>query len=36
MDGTLEEAKRLSQSGKPVCVNIQITASDFRKGSISM
>lgn len=36
IDETLEEAKRLSQSGKPVCVNIQITASDFRKGSISM
>ncbi|MGE3668464.1 MAG: thiamine pyrophosphate-binding protein [Polyangiaceae bacterium] len=36
IDETLDEAKRLSASGKPVCVNVQIAATDFRKGSISM
>ena len=36
IDETLDEAKRLAASGKPVCVNVQIAATDFRKGSISM
>jgi len=36
IDETLDEAKRLAASGKPVCVNVHINKSDFRKGSISM
>ncbi|MBX3182352.1 MAG: thiamine pyrophosphate-binding protein [Polyangiaceae bacterium] len=36
VDEVLDEAKALSKSGKPVCINVQIAASDFRKGSISM
>lgn len=33
---TLDEAKRISKSGKPVCVNVRLAPSDFRKGSISV
>ncbi len=36
IDSTLDEAKRISASGKPVVVNVHIAATDFRKGSISM
>jgi acetolactate synthase-1/2/3 large subunit len=36
IDETLDEAKRLAKSGKPVCINVHIAGSDFRKGSISM
>lgn len=32
----LDEAKRLARSGKPVCVNVLLAPSDFRKGSISV
>ncbi|MCX7807856.1 MAG: thiamine pyrophosphate-dependent enzyme, partial [Deltaproteobacteria bacterium] len=32
----LEEAKRLSKQGKPVCINVLLAPSDFRKGSISV
>jgi acetolactate synthase-like protein len=32
----LEEAKRISKSGRPVCVNVLLARSDFRKGSISV
>jgi hypothetical protein len=32
----LEEAKRIAKSGKPVCVNVMLARSDFRKGSISV
>jgi acetolactate synthase-1/2/3 large subunit len=33
---TLAEAKRIASTGKPVCINVHIAKSDFRKGSISM
>lgn len=36
IDGTLDEAKRLAASGKPVVINVHITSTDFRKGSISV
>ncbi len=36
IDATLDEAKRIAKSGKPVCINLLLSASDFRKGSISM
>ena len=36
IDRVLDEAKALSKSGKPVCINVHIARSDFRKGSISM
>jgi acetolactate synthase-1/2/3 large subunit len=32
----LEEAKRIAKTGKPVCVNVLLSRSDFRKGSISV
>ncbi len=32
----LDEAKRIAKSGKPVCVNVLLAPSDFRKGSISV
>ena len=32
----LDEAKRIARSGKPVCVNVMLAPSDFRKGSISV
>jgi acetolactate synthase-1/2/3 large subunit len=32
----LDEAKRIARSGRPVCVNVLLAASDFRKGSISV
>ena len=32
----LDEAKKVAASGRPVCVNIHLSSSDFRKGSISM
>ncbi len=32
----LDEAKRISKSGRPVCVNVMLARSDFRKGSISV
>ncbi len=36
IDETLDEAKRIAKEGKPVCINVHISATDFRKGSISM
>ncbi|HTM20442.1 MAG TPA: thiamine pyrophosphate-binding protein [Kofleriaceae bacterium] len=36
IDETLDRAKALARSGKPVCINVHIARSDFRKGSISM
>jgi acetolactate synthase-1/2/3 large subunit len=36
IDATLDQAKKLAKSGKPVCVNVHIAKSDFREGSISM
>jgi acetolactate synthase-1/2/3 large subunit len=36
IDATLDEAKRIAKSGKPVCINVLLSQSDFRKGSISM
>ncbi len=36
VDETLDEAKRVAKSGKPVCVNVHLASTDFRKGSISM
>ncbi len=32
----LDEAKRIAKTGKPVCVNVLLAPSDFRKGSISV
>jgi acetolactate synthase-like protein len=36
IDGTLAEAKSIARSGRPVCVNVHLRATDFRKGSISI
>jgi len=36
IDEALAEAKAVARSGRPVCLNVQLGASDFRKGSISM
>lgn len=36
IDTTLDRAKALAASGKPVVINVHITPTDFRKGSISM
>jgi acetolactate synthase-1/2/3 large subunit len=36
VDATLAEAKRIARSGKPVCLNVHLRATDFRKGSISI
>jgi acetolactate synthase-1/2/3 large subunit len=36
IDATLDEAKALAASGKPVVMNVHIASTDFRKGSISV
>ncbi|HEY8432158.1 MAG TPA: thiamine pyrophosphate-dependent enzyme, partial [Sandaracinaceae bacterium] len=36
VDETLERAKEIARSGKPVLVNVHIAKTDFRKGSISI
>ncbi len=36
IEGALDEAKRLAAAGTPVCINVHIGKSDFRKGSMSM
>ena len=36
IDETLARAKALAREGKPVCINVHLSRSDFRKGSISM
>jgi thiamine pyrophosphate-dependent acetolactate synthase large subunit-like protein len=35
-DGVLAEAKAIAKTGRPVCINVHLRKSDFRKGSISM
>jgi acetolactate synthase-like protein len=36
IDATLAEAKAIARSGRPVCVNVMLRQSEFRKGSMSM
>jgi len=36
VDATLAEAKAIAKSGRPVCVNVHLRRTDFRKGSISI
>ena len=36
IDAILDEAKALAASGKPVVINVHISKTEFRKGSISM
>ena len=36
VDATLAEAKSIARGGRPVCINVMLRKSDFRKGSISM
>nr|HEX4317851.1 thiamine pyrophosphate-binding protein [Kofleriaceae bacterium] len=36
VDGVLAEAKAIARGGRPVCINVHLRATDFRKGSISM
>ncbi len=36
IDKALKKAKKLASEGTPVCINVHITQTDFRKGSLSM
>ncbi|HUJ61014.1 MAG TPA: thiamine pyrophosphate-binding protein, partial [Kofleriaceae bacterium] len=36
VDATLAEAKAIAKGGRPVCVNVHLRRSDFRKGAISI
>jgi acetolactate synthase-1/2/3 large subunit len=36
VDATLAEAKSIARTGRPVCINVHLRKTDFRKGSISM
>lgn len=36
VDAALRDAKAHAAAGRPVCINVHLGASDFRKGSISM
>ncbi|MCB9640870.1 MAG: thiamine pyrophosphate-binding protein [Myxococcales bacterium] len=36
IDSALDEAKRLSAEGVPVCINVHLASSDFREGSLSI
>ncbi len=36
VDATLAEAKAIAKTGRPVCINVHLRKTDFRKGSISM
>ncbi len=36
VDATLAEAKSIAKTGRPVCINVHLRKTDFRKGSISM
>jgi len=36
IDPALDEAKRLSAEGTPVCINVHLSNSDFREGSMSI
>ena len=35
-DATLAEAKAIAKAGRPVCINVHLRRTDFRKGSISI
>ncbi len=36
VDATLAEAKSIARTGRPVCINVHLRRTDFRKGSISI
>jgi len=36
IDGVLAEAKAIARTGRPVCINVHLRKTDFRKGSISI
>lgn len=36
VDATLLEARAIARSGRPVCINVHLRSSSFRKGSISI
>jgi acetolactate synthase-like protein len=36
VDQTLAEAKSIARAGRPVCINVHLRKSEFRKGSLSM
>jgi acetolactate synthase-1/2/3 large subunit len=36
IDGVLAEAKSIARAGRPVCINVHLRKTDFRKGSMSM
>ncbi|MCB9574726.1 MAG: thiamine pyrophosphate-binding protein, partial [Kofleriaceae bacterium] len=36
VDETIAEAQAIARSGRPVCLNVHLRATDFRKGSISI
>jgi acetolactate synthase-like protein len=36
VDATLAEAKSIARGGRPVCINVHLRRTDFRKGSISI
>ena len=36
VDAVLAEAKAIARGGRPVCINVHLRKTDFRKGSISM
>ena len=36
VDATLAEAKAIAKTGRPVCINVHLRRTDFRKGSISI
>jgi acetolactate synthase-like protein len=36
VDATLAQARSIARTGTPVCINVHIARTDFRKGSISM
>ncbi|MBL0214475.1 MAG: thiamine pyrophosphate-binding protein [Myxococcales bacterium] len=36
VDATLAEAKAIAKTGRPVCINVHLRKTDFRKGSISI
>jgi acetolactate synthase-1/2/3 large subunit len=36
VDATLAEAKAIAKAGRPVCINVHLRQTDFRKGSISI
>jgi acetolactate synthase-like protein len=36
VDAVIAEAQQIARTGRPVCINVHIRATDFRKGSISI